>query len=178
MAGLKRRIRTEGWSCDVTDADEEQRSFLYRVSNNNKLWVAGLILVLAVAALLMAQVKHRSAMKNEDLYVPPAELAFGTYDDGPHAEFVADFLNKNKQVEDAHFAEGKFVVVVPGDMSADNIEHISLMAAQRNLAKFKNRIVVEVYQRSAATKSDRLIATTAWDDSRYGFTVKLLSRAR
>lgn len=178
MAGLKRRIRTEGWSRDVTDADEEQNSVLYRLSNNNKLWVAGLILILALAGFLMAQVKQRSAMINEDLYVPPAELAFGTYDDGPHHEFAQDFLAKNKQVQDAHFADGKFIIIVPGDMSADNIEHLSLLAAQRNLAKFKNRIVVEVYQRSAATKSDKLIATTQWEDSRYGFTVRLRSRAR
>lgn len=178
MAGLKRRIRTEGWSRDVSDADEDQNSLLYRLSSNNKLWMAGLILVLVFAGLLMAQVKQRSAAKSEDLYTPPAVLAFGSYDDEPHAEFAADFLKKNKQVQDAHFADGKFVIIVPGDMSADNIEHLSLMVAQRNLAKFKNRIVVEVYQRSAATKSDRLIATAKWDESRYGFAVKFLSRAR
>ncbi len=178
MAGLKRRIRTEGWSRDVTDADEDQNSFLYRLSSNNKLWAAGLLLVLALAGLLMVQVKHRSAMKNEDIRTPPAVLAFGTYDDGPHAEFAADFLAKNKQVQDAHFAEGKFVIIVPGDMSADNIENLSLTAARRNVAKFRNRIVVEVYQRSAATKTDRLIATTMWEDSQYGFVVKLLGRAR
>lgn len=178
MAGLKRRIRTEGWARDVSEADDEQDSFLCRLSNNNKLWLAVLVVIAVVAGLLLMQVKQRSNLKNDDLYRPPTQLAFGTYDDGPHLEFVREFMERNRQVVDAHFSDDKFTFVLPGDASADNIEHLSILAAQRNLAKFKNRIVVEVYQRSAATESDRLVAVTKWEDDRYGFVVKLLSRPR
>lgn len=151
---------------------------MQRVGDSNKLWVGALIVLVLVAGILMTQAKHRGAQKNEDLFMPPAKLAFGTYDDKPHGDFAADFRAKAGHVLDAHFAEGKFVIVVPGDVNADDIEHLCSMAAQRNLAKFKNRIVVEVYQRSVATKSDVLVATARWEVSRYGFVVRFLSHGK
>lgn len=179
MAGLRRRVRVEGWAQDVSDADDEMHSsFIHRLGDNNKLWVGALIVLVLVAGVLLSQAKHRAGQKNEDYFSPSARLAFGSYDDGPHREFTAYFLKKNGLALSAHFAEGKFVIVVPGDVNADDIEHLSLAAAQRNLAKFKNRIVVEVYQRSVATKSDTLVATTKWEVGRYGFVVKLINRAR
>ncbi|NLN76849.1 MAG: hypothetical protein GX139_11135 [Armatimonadetes bacterium] len=174
MAGLKRRIRTEGWAKEVTEADEEQRSFIFRLSNNNKLWVATLILLLAASAFFIHQVKQQGSQKNQSQYVPPAQLAFGSYDDEPHFKLAADLMTRYQQVLDAHYGEGKLILVVPGDLSADNIEHLSLQAAQLNLARFKNRVVVEVYQRSAVTKSDRLVAVTKWVEDRHGFMVKHL----
>ena len=82
----------------------------------------------------------------------------------------------NGSVVDAHFGDAKFVIVVPGDSSADDIEHLASMAAQRNLAKFKNRIIIEVYQRSAANKTEVLVATAKWEVNRYGFVVQLMRR--
>ena len=175
MLGLKRRRRVEGWAETVSTADEAvHSSFIQRVADSNKLWVATLVVLVVVAGVLMMQAKGRRSQKNEDLYNPPVRLAFGSYYDKPHEVFAADFIRKNGSVLDAHFADGKFVIVMPGDASADDIEHFASIAAQRNLAKFKNRIVVEVYQRSATTKGEVLAATARWEVNRYGFVVRLL----
>lgn len=177
MLGLKRRRRVEGWAETVSTAEEAmQSSFIQRVADSNKLWAATLVVLVVVAGVLMTQAKQRRSQKNEDLYSPSARLAFGSYDDKPHADFSADFIMKNGSVLDAHFGDGKFVIVVPGDSSVDDIEHLASMAAQRNLARFKNRIVVEVYQRSAATKGEVLAATVRWEVKRYGFVVRLMRR--
>jgi hypothetical protein len=179
MVGLKRRRRVEGWAETVSTADEAmQSSFMQRIADSNKLWVATLVVLVVVAGVLMMQAKDRRSQKNEDLYSPSARLAEGSYIDKPHADFAADFVRKNGSVLDAHFGEGKFVIVVPGDASADDIEHLASMAAQRNLARFKNRIVVEVYQRSASTKAELLAATAKWEVKRYGFVVRWIRRGK
>lgn len=177
MIGLRRRRRVEGWAETVSTADEAvHSSFIQRVADSNKLWVATLVVLVVVAGVLMMQAKERRSQKNEELYNPSARLAKGSYYDKPHADFAADFIRKNSSVLDAHFAGGRFVIVVPGDASADDIEHLASIAAQRNLAKFKNRIVVGVYQRSAATKGEVLAATAKWEVNRYGFVVRLIRR--
>lgn len=171
MAGLKRRERVEGWALDVSTADEGMgSSFFQRLADSNKLWVAALVVVVLVAGFLMLNAKRQASLKNEDIAPPPtARLMFGSYDDKPHSQFTADFRRKNEEVLDARFEDGRFIIVVPGNASADDIDAMAKAAAQINWAKFKNRIVVEVYQRAAAANSDVLVCTTKWKTESFGF---------
>lgn len=178
--GLKRRSRVEGWAMEVSEPEETTHStFFQRVGDNNKIWLASLIFVVVVAGGFLVQAKRSGARKNEDLYAPPSSrLMLGSYDDKAHMEFAGAFVQSNSGVLDARFTEGKFIIVVPGDASMDDIQYVSWMGAQKNLSKFRNRVVVEVYQRSAATKSDTLVATTKWEVGQYGFVPKIIDRSK
>ena len=179
MLGLKRRTRVEGWAVDVTDGDETIHStFFQRVGDNNRLWVVCLIGVLILAGFFMAAAKHQGSQKNEDLYKPPpVRLIYGSYGDEAHKEFAKAFRKDNESVLDAHFVDGgKFIIAVRSDLSADDIDYLSRSAAQKNLHKFRNRIVVEVYSRGAGAKADVLAAITKWETSRYGFVVHMVDR--
>ena len=177
MAGLKRRVRVEGWTLDVSDPDEGiSSSFMQRLADNNKLWVASLLVVLVVAGFLLMYSKKQGSRKNEDLYKPPpAQLMFGAYGDSPHQDFAADFRKEFPSAAEAHFVDtGKFVIVVASDTSADDIEHLSKMAAEKNVAKFRNRIVVEVYRSSLPSKTNTLVCVTKWETDRYGFVPEFI----
>ena len=177
MLGLKRRARVEGWALDVSNTDEDLNgSPMQRLGNNNRLWVVSLVVLLLVAGFLIRLSKRQDSQKNEDLVPPPSsKLVLGNYGDKLHNQFAADFMKNNSSVLSAHFSEGKFSMVVAGDTSIDDIEHMSTMAAQRNIAKFRNRVVVEVYQRRAATGREVLVCTTQWDNGRFGFVPRFIA---
>lgn len=176
MLGLKRRTKVEGWALDVTNADEAtDSSFIQRLGENNRLWVVALMVLVLVSAFLIRHSKQMDSRKNEDLYKPPpARLVLGTYGDKLHRQFAADFLRANSAAIEAHFAEGRFIVVVAGDTGADDIEHMSRMAAERNSSKFRNRVVVEVYQRRSASGRDVLVCTTKWETDSYGYVPRFV----
>lgn len=177
MLGLKRRAKVEGWALDVTNGDEELKgSLIQRLGNNNKLWAVSLVVLLLVAGLLIRVSKSRDSEKNEDLVRPPSpRLVLGTYGDKLHSEFAADFVKNNSAAISARFADGKFIIVVAGDTSVDDIEHMSRMAAERNGAKFRNRVVVDVYQRKSGTGQDVLVCTTQWDSDSFGYVPRFVT---
>lgn len=183
MVGLKRRTRVEGWALDVSEGEEVgYKSTLQRLGDNNRLWVATFIVLVLVSGFLMRQAKHDGAAKSEDHSLPRLAKMNGDYLNQEHKDFVTEFLrDKGRGVllVEARFVNDRtFRFVVPGDTSADDIEYISKMVAELNRARFKTRITVEAYQRSAATGTDTLRATTNWVVPRYGFVVRFIDRAR
>lgn len=181
MLGLKRRTRVEGWAVEVKEGDETIHStFFQRVGDNNKLWVACLIGLIVLSGALLLNANRLGSRKNEDLYKPPpVQLVYGSYGDKAHTDFASAFCRDHSDVLDAHFTdEGKFIIALRSDTSADDIDYLSRTAAQMNLHQFRNRIVVEAYLRGAGLKADVLAATTKWEINRYGFMVRMISHGR
>lgn len=183
MAGLKRRIRVEGWALDVPDGEEAgYKSAVQRVGDNNKLWIVMLIVVVVVSGFLMHQARGGGPGEKEGSFTPPQAAVDGDYRNQEHQDFAKDFVKnqgKDGMLIEASFVNNrKFAFVVPGDKGADDIEYVSKMAAQYHLARFKTWAKIEAYQRSAGTGRDTLRATTSWVASRYGFVVKFIDQGK
>jgi RecA/RadA recombinase len=164
-----------------------RRSFLQRIGDSNKLWLAVVAAVLLISFVAIVQAKRQATAKVEAVDSPPAHRPGVVYDDAEHARFVEDF-RKDKSAADwvtaAHFAPAdnaedgdRLVVVVRPDTSADDIECISMMGALTNKARFKTRIKVVVYRSDAASGTNSLVATTKWVGEDYGFVTKFVPTA-
>lgn len=181
MVGLKRRPRVEGWALDTSDSEDVTKTTLQRLGDNNRLWVITLVAVLVVSAIVMHQARDTGSSKQRNLYKPPAAPRTGAYADSEHRSFAAAFARDTARgaVLDARFTDDRtFRLIVAGDVSADDIEYDSWMAAQRALKKFGHRVVVKTYQRSAAAGGDILRATTDWSVSKHGFIVRFAEKAK
>lgn len=182
MVGLKRRTRVEGWALDVSDGEEVgYRSTIQKIGDNNRLWIATLIVLAVVSAFLIRQAKQGAESKERPAGPPPA-VRNGDYLNQEHKDFAAEFVrDKGKEglVIEAKFVDDrKFVFVVPGETGADDIEYLSKMAAEFHRHRFKSWVTVDAYQRSAATGRDTHRARTTWVVPRYGFVVKFMETSK
>jgi|YNPNPStandDraft_1061719.scaffolds.fasta_scaffold00384_7 hypothetical protein len=177
MLGLKRRKRVEGWAEDVPEGDEEltPATLGQRINDNTKLWFGALLVVLIITGY---------AIKNPDWtgfdatkYLTARQLRpSGKYNDANHTRFARDFVTAKGNgsiVEDAKFVgPGTFRIVVNGKVSRDDIDYVSKMAALKIYQKFNRRVVVRTYMYSLALKRQILMATTKWEEDKYGYNVK------
>lgn len=180
MVGFKRRTRVEGWALDVSDSEEVgYRSAIQRWGENNRLWIAALILLIVVSVILICQTKQGGEETNKS-DGPRQAAVNGDYLNQAHKDFATGFIrDKGKEglVIDAKFVDDrKFAFVVPGETGADDIEYLSKIAAELHRAHFKTWVTVAAYQRSAATGNDTLRAETTWVAPRYGFVVKFIGK--
>jgi predicted aspartyl protease len=178
MTGFKRRTRVEGWALDVSDGEEVgYRSTIQKLGDNNRLWIAALIVLVVVSAFLLKQTKSNAGAVEKPKGPPPAQTN-GAYLDQDHKDFARQFVRdkgKDGQVVEAKFVnDRKFMFVVPGDTGADDIEYLSKMAAELHRARFKSWLTIDAYQRSAANGRDILRARTTWVKKQYGFVVKFV----
>ena len=182
MLGLKRRRKVEGWAVDASelDADINASSFRQRLADNNKLWTACFVIVLLAAFFML-----KSAKSGRDLGLDDkASLkGIGYYTDSAHTDYARDFVKKYSDekmnvgvVLDAKFVSPEtFRFTVPSDMSADDIEYMSRMAAMKIYRVFKKTFRVEAYV--GGTRSGKaLAAITAWDSEKHGFLTKTMDR--
>jgi len=177
---LSRKRKVEGWALEVSNLEDTMgRSFLQRVGDNNKLWLGAVVALLLVSFFLLFQSKPHTSANDDDLYSPPAVRPNCNYNDAEHTAFAKRFIVRKDiagKVIDARFAAAvnpkdgdRFVIVVAADTSLDDVENIAQLAAEKNRADFKTRIIVVTYRIDPATRSEVKVATTKWIKSRYGF---------
>jgi len=171
----------------VSERDDAMgRTFLQRVGDNNKLWLGTAIVLVVLSMGLLIQAKRAGAPKDSDQYSPPAVRPDCSYDDSKHVAFAERFIAGKEaagKLVDAHFAPAdvasdgdRFIIVLASDTSVDDIEYLSQIAAEKNLAEFKTRIKVIAYQAVPGARSGVLVATTKWVKSRYGFVTTFVDR--
>jgi hypothetical protein len=177
---LLRKRRVEGWAQEISDPEEAMgRSLLQRLGDNNRLWVAVVIVLVVGSLALLVQAKRQVKPEESDLYSPPASRPGSYYDDSKHLAFAQSFVERKDmagKVVSARFAPAdvrgqgdRLIIVVAPDTSSDDIEHISLMAAEKNRAAFRTRIRVLAYRIDPTTRTALRVAVTKWVPSRYGF---------
>lgn len=177
MLRLKTRRKLDGWDVEVPESEPDGRgtSVKQRLGDSDKLWAATLIAIVLVAAFLYVSAKGEG--KDQEKYaIEPASTLSGPYDDAAHKKFAADFVEKpslmSRVIEARFVGPSKFRITVPGNVSADNIEYMSILAANKILHEFRTRPVVQVYVRAAASGKKSLAATARWEQDQYGFVVK------
>jgi len=182
MLGLKRRKRIEGWAVDVSEieAEAERLGFLQRIGDNNKAW-----LVCLVGILLMTGIYIKFAKRTYGGHVaepPPREAPEYFRERSRYTQFERDFRADKQYVAsvvDARFlSPGMFQVVVASGISADEIDYLAKMSAERVTYVFHHRTVVQIYQRSPRGNSKVPVATAQWQDKKHGYWVKMQSDMR
>lgn len=173
MLGLKRRRKVEGWALDVaeTDAQVGRTTLAQRLAESNKLWIVSFVAVLALSGYLV----RTTGSFAPDRVVPPSTRAPENYTDEAHKAFAREFVVDKSygfKVLDAGFvAPDRFRVVVPGNVSKDDIDYAAAMAGNRIIHEFHFRAVIQVYRRSAGG-AESLAATARWEPKKYGYVVK------
>jgi hypothetical protein len=174
MLGLKRRKKQEGWAVDIDDSKDETKglSLLQRIGDNNKFWAASIIVVVLIAALLIVQ-SNRSVPDALESETQPGYSGKGVYNDAAHKKFATDFVTDKSYgtfITSARFIDQeRFEMIAGRGVSADEIDFAARMAARLILSKFRQRIVVEVYDEDSAGK--HFLANTAWNPEK-GYIVK------
>ena len=179
MIGIKRRKRVEGWAQDVTDSDSSgtNSGFRQRLADNNKLWLLCFAVVIGLSLFYIRDANRSSAVDNAS-YLPLANT--DSYDPGAYADF-ADKLGKDPDYADILLESprfngpDKFKFLVAGDISRDDIEYVSRMAARSISHKFKHRVTVQAYMKRA-NGHRMLVAYTAWS-AKKGYSVKFKDEA-
>jgi hypothetical protein len=174
MLGLKRRKRQEGWTVDVDPNDERQgMSVAQRISDNNKLWVTSLVALLLMSFILI-WASTRGGTPPQEYGGQPGYRGSGSYNDAAHLAFVDKFVKSKSYgtaIASARFIDQeRFEIIVNQGVSADEIDYAARMAAQIILEKFRQRVVVEVYDQDSAGK--HFLANTVWDEKKLGYVVK------
>ncbi|MCE5324430.1 hypothetical protein LLG46_14105 [bacterium] len=174
MLGLKRRKRQEGWAMDVDPNDERQNvGCLQRISDNNKLWVGSLITV-CLLAIILVWTSSRGVQPPQEYGGQPGYSGKGTYNDSDHTKFAVSFAKSKSYgtaIDTAQFVDQEhFEIIVSQGVSADEIDYAARMAAQIILEKFRQRVIVEVYDEDAAGK--HFLANTLWNEEKLGYVVK------
>lgn len=174
MIGIKRHQKVEGWAVEVADQDAVGSSsgIRQRLADNNKLWILCFVVILGLS-LVFIRDANRSNQVEKQNYLPVANA--DSYDPGAYADFAAKFAKdpdyKETLLQTPEFTgPDRFRLLVPGDVSRDEIEYVSRMAASSISHQFKHRVTVQVYMQRASG-SKKLVAYTTWD-AKKGYAVK------
>jgi hypothetical protein len=176
MMGLRRRKKVEGWAVDVGSAEGDYGplTLRQRLGDNNKLWIASFIVVVLLAGLFM-KTSERVIGRPRPMPEPGrAPAAFGdraaSY--AQLAEQIRSDKRHNGAVLEARFlTPGRLQIIVSGNISADEIDYVSKMAAEKVRARFGDRCVVQVYMRNLGSDVRSLVSTTRWEPKKFGFVV-------
>jgi hypothetical protein len=177
MLGLTRRKQVAGWAIDVSENGHFEPTYgiRQRVADSNKVWVVSIAVIVVIALVLMAQARH-GGVKPGRYIKNPQWPSSGAQATAAHVAFSREFAQDKSvadKVIDARFiGQRRFRVVVPAQVSADDMHYIARMAARKILLRFDHLSTVELYEEAAATGKRELSATTRWDAEKYGFVVK------
>ena len=176
MAGLKRRRRVEGWAVNLSESggEADNSSLRQRLADNNKLWAFSMVAIVLITCFLFFESKQ-GASKDESNFTDKYQATSNTpYLDEAHNKFVSAFKTYKSSgftVLDASFVgPGSLQVVVPGDVSADDIEYMANLIGMKALHSLKERIVVNVYFNKAS--GIRPDAVASFNPKQNGFIVK------
>ena len=177
MLGIKRRRRTEGWAVETGkgEAVDEHLSAWQRLAESNKLWIVS---VVAVVLLTMVYVRMCNRTISRVPPPPPPRDA-PTYFKNPerYTEFADQFAHDKQfsglMISARFITPGRFRIVVPGTIGADDVDYMSKMAAERVRHEFQHKTIVLVYVKRAGDKSVTLVATTQWMKNKSGYVVRM-----
>lgn len=177
MVGLKRRRRVEGWALDISEAEGNLDSggIRQRLGDSNKLWIACVVVVVVATGIF---VKTSGSVSTGPDVIRQPVAAPAEFEDREHRyrQLARGFMNDKRYKESITSVEflspGQLQVVVPGTISADEIDYISKMAAETVRNKLNHRVVVLVYVKRQADSSQSLAATTQWDPKKFGFVIR------
>lgn len=179
MLGIRRRKQVEGWALDVNEDGRGRMSLSLRqrLAESNKLWLlcaAGFVVLVVV---VLGQAKDTAKLSATQLIKNPKWPPQGAVPTPEHAAFAREFRTDKsvagKVLEASFVNQRRFRVVVPAEISADDMNFIAKTAARKILHRFDHLCTVELYVRSAAGNRTYLAATTRWDPEKFGFVVKL-----
>lgn len=172
MIGLKRRRRVEGWTVEVSEygPEADKISLRQRLAENSKLWIISLA---AIILFTLFFVRHSNIIPSTSDSYPDRLKACDTFYDDAHKQF-ADNLKNDKSYginfkSVSFVAPGDLQVVVPGDVSSDDVEYMASMTGAKAMHLLKDRITVSVYYRNASSSPD---AVASYDPQKGGFIVK------
>ena len=178
MAATKGPKKLNGWALDAPDGDgaEPEVTLRQKLGDNNKLWLMSLVAVVLITGILLFSARQEGNRKLEGAEPPPP--APERFDDrGAYTDFATRFANNDSHsgsLISAYFlSPGKFRIVVPGNVSADDIEYLAKRAAESIYHDFQHRVVVQVYMKSAVDGREYLAATSRWESEKFGFAVSL-----
>jgi hypothetical protein len=175
MLGLRRRRRVEGWAVDVagSDGEMEQQGLVRRVADNSKIW---LLCLVGIVLLTGVFVKYSTFTIGGNAAAPePLQAPSEFRDRIRYTQFAEEFSTDKRfaeSVEEARFlSPGRFRLVVASGVSADEIDYVAKMAAERVRYVFQHRTVVQVYKRDITGSSSTLVATARWEPKKSGYAV-------
>lgn len=153
--------------------DTAYMSMRERLAANNKLWAACLIAVLAASVILISSTNGGPGeLPARDLREDPV----GVYTDSDHREFVAGFrkmaLKRGVDVEAKFLSDKTFKLVLPCDVSSDEISFLSRSAAVGIWRLFKASPVIWTYLEDNNRPEPVLVARTSWSRARNDFIVR------
>lgn len=163
----------KGWAEDIEDTAPE-RGLRERLASNDKLWLACLLGVFALAVLLIvAPLQNGEHPEESELNITAAPI-----NERERRNFIRDFhrmAEKRKVPIEAEFASSRTLkLVMPGDIAGDELRFLSRAAALGMQRRLKINPVVMTYTRTNKSIEPRLIARTAWDPTRKAFVVDML----
>ena len=176
MLGLGRRKKVEGWAINISksDGDSERQGVIQRIADNNRAWIACLAGVVLLTFFLV-KYSNRTIGGSAPLRVPqPAPSEFR--DRSRYTRFEQEFRGDKQFAELVLVARflspGRFQIVVPGGISADEIGYMAGIAAERISYRLRHRTVVQLYQKSMKGDTRILVATAQWQPKKRGYTVR------
>jgi hypothetical protein len=180
MLGLKRRAKAEGWQQEVSEPelDGEPTSLRQRLGDSDKLWLVSLVIVVLIVVISVAITRRGG--EGLDAAAKARSAGVGRYDDAAHNAFVEALLGNTRysrlMVESRFDGPNTFRITVHSDASGDEVADLARYVGNGILAKFKMRVVVHVYARSAATGNEKLVATARYEDEEFGYIVEWKER--
>jgi len=148
MVGLKRRKKIEGWAVEVSEADTDvgRSTLRQRLADNNRLWLLSLLVVVVLTGYFIKNAAQTG--QNEFNKRLPSARAPQNYKDEAHRAFSRKFmLDKSlgfKIISAEFVAPDQFRIVVPSNVSKDDLGYAAVMAGNQIVSEFPFREVIQV----------------------------------
>lgn len=172
MFGRKKKRQQKGWAMDKHETG--RIGIRERLGSNNKLWILLLIAVICVSTAIIAMsVNTPETIKGGKL----AEDPIGHYLDADHRAFELDIVkmakNRGEKAEAKFLSDRTFKLVLPCDISGDELLFLSRSTAMGIWRKFSISPVVWTYTEDLNNSNPKLTARTEWSEDAGDFRVKL-----
>lgn len=156
------------------DELEEGRIGIWeRLGSNSRLWLVVLIVIVCTGAVFIA--RSSSALKVVKAG-KPIDSPTGQYQDSKHCGFerwiVKMAHGRGEEVEAGFLSDKAFKLVVPCDISSNEMDYLSRATATGILRRFKVSPLIWMYMENVNGSSPRLVSRTEWSDDTGDFVVK------
>ncbi|MEN6371263.1 MAG: hypothetical protein ABFD64_04540 [Armatimonadota bacterium] len=144
-----------------------------RLGSNSRLWlVAFLVIVCAGVVFITRSSSAPKAGKVEKLVENP----IGHYQDLMHRGFEKRILKiargRGEEVEARFLSDKTFKLVVPCDISSNEVDYLSRAAATGIWRRFRVSPLVYTYTENVNGSNPKLVSRTAWSEDIGDFVVK------